>query len=684
MSSRDFNTLYNVNTVYFGGNEPGESSVINAAQGVDVSDANLNISETGANIVSTDWFVANQGIVVSGDSIVQANRLYTGNVLLESYPNLATGPNATGTNIGALAYQYTGTVGTYYTRNTTNNTWEAINRSQATGPHRSIQYNNSGAFDGSANLTFDASSNLIANGNVRIGSTAAPSHRLHVIGANNNIFGQTSTTQSSLTLADSSGSQKQAVVQLNGDNMDFLSIQQGVSFRPFRFNTADSTSKISIGTTSTNAVGGIHLSAAQSNRKIIMAEINNNEHQNFSFGYNTNTLRYQIPTTSSNHGFYVGTSSTGSEEIMRISGNGGVQIGGPAYQQFPAGRLNILSTGALFDVGGAWTNQWLVVGTTSAGASSAIGLGFNSASNYGCLSCISPGVAYRDIRYCGARHLFFNGTTTTMNIGTAGDVLIGQQSTANLAITKAALGAAAPNTVVSAYYLKIGGTEYRTNSLRLIGLGYQGSSFQPAYIGYLEDTQTANSYGSIIFGTRTVTTDTAPLERMRISPTGYVGINTQTPSEYLEVSGNVSIIGGGIIKFPTGNLSINQGVSVAALTGAAAMVNNQVYPFNLTEQANTNWNSTLFEYTAPETGRYMINVILAVTSTAGACSFIIQYNDGIWRTLQPTVISTSTTNICTRVTKLNQGWKVRLLHSGANATIDLTLPNTSFSVDELQ
>jgi len=680
MSSRDFNTLYNVNTVYFGGNEPGESSIINAAQGVDVSDANLNISETGANIVSTDWFVANQGIVVSGDSIVQANRLYTGNVLLESYPDLATGPNCTGTNIGVLAYQFTGGRGTYYTRNVANNTWEAINRSQATGPHRSIQYNNSGAFDGSANLNFDTSSNLIVNGNMRIGSTAAPSHRLHTIGANNTIFGQTSTTISTLTLADSSANQKQASVQLNGDNMDFTSIQQGVSFRPFRFNSTEPGTRMSIGTTSTNAVG-LQLSSALANRKLIISETVNNDHQYYGFGLNSFTLRYQVDSLNSSHIFFAASSSTGSNELMRIAGNGRVSVG---LGTGAGARLASASTGALYDVGGAWTLDWITAAANANSNSPGIGIGYNLASNYGSLSCISPGVAYRDIRYCGARHLFFNGTTSTMNIGTAGDVLIGQQSSANLAITKAALGAAAPNTVVSAYYLKIGGTEYRTNSLRLIGLGYQGASFQPAYIGYLEDTQSLNSYGSIIFGTRNVTTDTAPLERMRISPTGYVGINTQTPSEYLEVSGNVSIIGGGIIKFPTGNLSINQGVSVAALTGAAVMVNNQVYPFNLTEQSNPNWNSTLFEYTAPETGRYMINVILAVTSTAGACSFIIQYNDGIWRTLQPTVISTSTTNTCTRVTKLNQGWKVRLLHSGANATIDLTLPNTSFSVDELQ
>jgi hypothetical protein len=91
-------------SLYFGGTGTTDSSAISAAQGVDVSDPNLYINETGANVISTDWFVANQGIVVSGDSIVQATRLYTGNLLLEELPSISTGPNATGSNIGALGF----------------------------------------------------------------------------------------------------------------------------------------------------------------------------------------------------------------------------------------------------------------------------------------------------------------------------------------------------------------------------------------------------------------------------------------------------------------------------------------------------------------------------------------------------------------------------------------------------
>jgi hypothetical protein len=265
-----------------------------------------------------------------------------------------------------------------------------------------------------------------------------------------------------------------------------------------------------------------------------------------------------------------------------------------------------------------------------------------------------------------------------MRLSGTGELTVGQSSTSLITIAK--IGSSSTQG-----YLKIGGNETGIGTNRLIGFGYNFSSNnQPAYIGYQERVSTGQTCGALIFGTRSVTSNTVPLERMRISQTGYVGINTQTPSEYLEVSGNVSIIGGGIIKFPTGNLSINQGASMAGLTGAAAMVNNQVYPFNLQEQFNTNYNSTLFEYTAPETGRYLINVILAVTSTSGACSFIIQYNDGIWRTLQTTLISTTSTNVCTRATKLNQGWIIRVIHSGSNAVVDLTLPNTSFSVDQLQ
>ena len=64
------------------------------------------------------------------------------------------------------------------------------------------------------------------------------------------------------------------------------------------------------------------------NRKIVLWEGNNNDHQYYGLGVNGSVLRYQVSNTSDNHIFYAGNSATGSNELMRIRGNGNVDIAG--------------------------------------------------------------------------------------------------------------------------------------------------------------------------------------------------------------------------------------------------------------------------------------------------------------------------------------------------------------------
>ena len=79
-------------------------------------------------------------------------------------------------------------------------------------------------------------------------------------------------------------------------------------------------------------------------------------------------------------------------------------------------------------------------------------------------------------------------------------------------------------------YIGLGDTENSLNQTVLIGFGYRGSSTNeyPAVIGYLATNNGGNQNGALVFGTRAVTTNTAPTERMRIDASGSVGIGTGT------------------------------------------------------------------------------------------------------------------------------------------------------------
>jgi expansin (peptidoglycan-binding protein) len=90
-------------------------------------------------------------------------------------------------------------------------------------------------------------------------------------------------------------------------------------------------------------------------------------------------------------------------------------------------------------------------------------------------------------------------------------------------------------------YLQIGAGENAVNGTRLIGFGYSvtANTYQPAYMGYIETTNSGETKGDLIFGTRNAVTDITPTERMRITGAGNIGIGTTTPAEKLSVNGNI-------------------------------------------------------------------------------------------------------------------------------------------------
>ena len=85
------------------------------------------------------------------------------------------------------------------------------------------------------------------------------------------------------------------------------------------------TGEVGIGTSAPHAP--LQLSNATQNRKVVLYEHADNDHQFVGFGVNAGVLRYQVPGAADAHIFYAGNGNATSTELMRIKGDGTVGIG---------------------------------------------------------------------------------------------------------------------------------------------------------------------------------------------------------------------------------------------------------------------------------------------------------------------------------------------------------------------
>jgi hypothetical protein len=107
-----------------------------------------------------------------------------------------------------------------------------------------------------------------------------------------------------------------------------------------------------------------------------------------------------------------------------------------------------------------------------------------------------------------------------------------------------------------------------------IGFGGSGATNVQSAIGNIVTNATASSNGALYFATRSVTTDTAPTERMRIDSSGNVGISTSSPTAKLHIAVDNATVDGtkGVrITNPAGTIVVLEcGVSNDSFVGSTS------------------------------------------------------------------------------------------------------------------
>jgi hypothetical protein len=193
---------------------------------------------------------------------------------------------------------------------------------------------------------------------------------------------------------------------------------------------------------------------------------------------------------------------------------------------------------------------------------------------------------------------FTEGGVEAMRINSSANVGIGTASPAKrLSVVNATdVTTVGTNAVMS---IQAGGS---VNSVAEIGFAYGSwSGTNPiASIGYQITSNAGVGAGALTFSTRSVTTDTAPSERMRITSAGDVGIGTSSPTSKLDV---LSASGANTIFSRNTGTASSDSAQMQCVSGAVTL---QSYAYSFAGEAVTGTSSNhplVFRTNATERAR---------------------------------------------------------------------------------
>ncbi len=143
----------------------------------------------------------------------------------------------------------------------------------------------------------------------------------------------------------------------------------------------------------------------------------------------------------------------------------------------------------------------------------------------------------------------------------------------------------APAAAFGTPMLQVGGASFTSGGYYSIGLGFTDATYTepPGEIAFATTSDSGGTSGSIVFGTRSVTTNTAVTERMRIDSSGNVGIggtasafDKVTVTGTLPTSSNISVGYAQRGTIPSGTTSQAASFSSYPSTQAASFTLNQL------------------------------------------------------------------------------------------------------------